>query len=156
VKIDAFSIISVNAAIDKLTNYRNKIDSTFKNEILELTKRGYEYMISIVREDTGNLKSSITWEYDESGNKGIIKVGSDYGIFVEFGTGIVGADSPHPNAENWRYDVNSHGEKGWFYFDNKQNRIRWTKGQTANAFVYQTAEYLKKEASEKIKVIING
>lgn len=155
-KIDAFSLNSVNAAIDKLINYRNRIDSTFKTEILELTKKGYDYMISIVREDTGNLKSSISWEYDEADNKGIIKVGSDYAVYVEFGTGIVGANSPHPNAENWKYDVNSHGEKGWWYYDENQNRYRWTKGQTANAFVYQTAEYLKKEASEKIKVIING
>ncbi len=83
-KIDAFSLNSVNTAINNLINYRNKIDDTFKNEILELTKKGYEYMISIVREDTGNLKSSIAWEYDEIGNKGIIKVGSDYGIFVEY------------------------------------------------------------------------
>ncbi len=155
-KIDAFSVSSVNTAIDKLISYRNKIDGTFKTEVLELTKKGYEYMISIVRENTGNLKNSISWEYDESGNKGVIKVGSDYGIFVEYGTGIVGANSPHPNAEGWKYDVNNHGEQGWWYYDENQNKYRWTKGQSANAFMYKTAEYLKKEASEKIKVIING
>ncbi len=82
--------------------------------------------------------------------------GEGASVPLAYGTGIVGANSPHPNAENWRYDVNSHGESGWWYYDENQNKYRWTKGQTANAFVYQTAEYLKKEASEKIKVIING
>ena len=38
--------------------------------------------------------------------------------YIEFGTGIVGKQSPHELAEEqgWQYDVNQHGEKGWVFY----------------------------------------
>ena len=89
----------------------------------------------------------------ENTNSGRIHVGSDYAIFVEYGTGIVGAQNPHPQpAPGWSYDVNEHGEKGWVYFDRKQNRKRWTKGEVAHAFVYRTREFMRQHAIDTLKV----
>lgn len=113
---------------------------------------GYDYMMSIVKVDTGELSSSISWDFDTKENKGTIKVGTKYAIFVEFGTDIVGAASPHPDPKNWQYDVNSHGAAGWWYYDQKQDRLRWTKGQEASAFVYKTLEFMKKEAAGILRV----
>lgn len=155
-KINAFSLDSVSSAINYLQRYRNNSEITDKSAIQELTQKGYNYMISIVREETGELKNSITWEFKTSNQKGIIKVGSDYGIFVEYGTGIVGKNSPHPNAQGWRYDVNNHGINGWWYFDDKQNRFRWTRGQSANAFIYKTVKLLENESPKGVKIKFNG
>lgn len=156
-KINAFSLNSVNSAIKKLQKHRNNFENDMKNQVLELTKKGYDFMLSVVRKDTGELKNSITWEFDEAKQKGIIKIGADYAVFVEYSTGIVGANSPHPELQEvWQYDINSHGMAGWWYFDKKQNKLRWTRGQSANAFVYKTFKFLEKEAENGMVVRMNG
>nr|DAM77426.1 MAG TPA: putative tail-component [Caudoviricetes sp.] len=155
-KVDVFDLKSINNAKDCLTKYRDSIEYQTNQTVKRLTQMGYEYMMSIVKFNSGELASSISWNFDSKQNKGIIRVGADYALFVEFGTGIVGARSPHPEPENWQYDINSHGEKGWWYFDEKQNRYRWTKGQEASAFVYRTYEFMKKEAINEVEIKISG
>lgn len=151
-KIDVFSLDSIKNAKDQLLKYRNAIKVRADLTVKQLTQLGYEYMRSIVKYDSGELLSSISWNYDKIQNEGVIEVGADYAVFVEFGTGIVGAVSPHPAPKNWQYDVNSHGDAGWWYYDQKQDRLRWTKGQAASAFVYKTLEFMKKEAAGILKV----
>jgi hypothetical protein len=156
-EVNAFDSESIERAINKLKSYQIGIGEALENHIKELTEKGFEYMISIVKIESGELKNSISWEYDKINQKGTIKVGAEYAIFVEYGTGIVGANNPHPEMkEGWKYDVNSHGMHGWWYFDEKQNRYRWTRGQKANAFVYKTAEYIKNLAGAGIQVKLNG
>ena len=155
-KINVFSLESVNSAVNKLRSYQKNLGVTANELIKKLTQQGYEYIVTIAPEDTGNLKSSITWEFDSQSQKGTIKIGTDYAVFVEYGTGIVGKNSPHPKGGNWRYDVNNHGIKGWWYFDNKQNRFRWTRGQSASAFVHKTIKFLEEEAPEGVKIKFNG
>lgn len=155
-KVDVFNLNSIKNVRDLLIKYRDDVEYQTDQTVKHLTQIGYEYMMSIVKFDSGELASSISWDFDSKQNKGTIKIGADYAIFVEFGTGIVGANSPHPEPENWQYDVNSHGENGWWYFDEKQNRLRWTKGQEASAFVYKTLEYMKKEAINGVKIKISG
>lgn len=155
-KINAFDLDSVSSAINVLKNYKQNLDTGLKTSISELTKKGYEYMISIVPEDTGNLKNSIIWKFDNINQKGTIKVGTNYALFVEYGTGIVGKNFSHPDPKNWKYDVNEHGVKGWWYFDDSQNKIRWTRGRMASAFVYKTMKFLEKEGGKGIVVKMNG
>lgn len=153
ISFNAFSASSIQAAKSQLMKYADKIDGGSREAVKKLTQIGYEYMMSIVKVGSGELAESISWEYDEATNTGRIIVGADYAIFVEYGTGIVGATHPHPElAPGWTYDVNAHGEKGWTYFDAKQNRYRWTKGEPANAFVYKTREYMKSVAGDTLRV----
>lgn len=153
ISINVFSRSSIQNAKELLMKKADKIDGGTREAVKKLTQIGYEYMMTIVKVDSGELAESISWEYDEQTNTGRIKVGSAYAIFVEYGTGIVGANNPHPEpAPGWTYDKNGHGEKGWTYFDAKQNRFRWTKGQPASAFVYRTREYMKSIAGETLKV----
>lgn len=151
-KIDVFSFNSIKNAKGLLVKYRDDIEYKTDLSVKQLTQIGYEYMMSIIKFDSGELASSISWNYDKAENKGVIKVGAEYAIFVEFGTGIVGANSPHPSTENWNYDINNHGENGWWYYDSKQDRFRWTKGQTASAFVYRTLEFMRKNAANILSV----
>ena len=66
-----------------------------------------------------------------------------WAFYVEFGTGIVGANSPHPDTSiaNWKYDINQHGDMGWYYF--KDGDWHWTKGMPSRPFMYQTSMDLR-------------
>lgn len=59
-----------------------------------------------------------------------------HATFVEFGTGIIGQNNPHEEAEERgiSYDRNSHSESGWVYF--KDGRFFRTKGQPSRPFWY--------------------
>lgn len=101
--------------------------------------------------------------------------------FLEFGTGLVGADNPHPSASElgWQYIVhpenivptngqnydsyvrpsgfNSLGEyvgmEGWYYYD-ENNELRFTSGLKAVAYIYDTIKDLdtvKKIALERVR-----
>lgn len=62
----------------------------------------------------------------------------NYAAYVEFGTGVVGAtgaQNPHASKLGWKQDVNSHGDAGWIYYDDREDRFRWTKGQQAARFM---------------------
>lgn len=63
---------------------------------------------------------------------------------VEYGTGVVGASSEgSTQAQDWEYDVNNHGEKGWYY--EKDGRIYWTKGMEGKLIYYKSSEEIKKQ-----------
>lgn len=68
--------------------------------------------------------------------------------YREFGTGIVGSQSPHVDEalakSGWQYDVNEHREKGWIY-PKKDGTFGWTKGQPAQKKFY----FASKRAREK-------
>lgn len=76
-----------------------------------------------LQEDINRFVNAITFEKIDNG-KWRISAGK-YGdeqlredmYYLEFGTGIVGASKPHPEASKngWRYDINKHGDKGWTF-----------------------------------------
>lgn len=98
---------------------------------------------------TGELMNSIEGYYSPTYNVGIIKAGAYYAAYVEFGTGVVGSQSPHPNPQGWQYDINDHGFDGWVYYDDYTGQFRWTQGFKSRPFMYNTARQLEKEC-EKI------
>lgn len=64
-----------------------------------------------------------------------------YCAYVEFGTGIVG-DGTHENPKTYQYDVNKHGDDGWWFKD-ENGTLHWTKGMKAHRFMYQaTIDYV--------------
>ena len=74
--------------------------------------------------------------------------------YKEFGTGIVGSQSPHVDdalaKSGWKYDVNKHGEKGWIY-PKEDGSFGWTKGQPAQKKFYQASQRAKEKAPEIAK-----
>lgn len=132
----------------------------FKTEFLEkcnrlievLTDRGEEVAkVQVAQLDavfTGELMNSIEGYYSPTYNVGIIKAGAYYAAYVEFGTGVVGKSSPHPNPEGWQYDVNNHGDSGWVYYDEDSGGFRWTKGFKSRPFMYNTARELERECKK--------
>ena len=98
-----------------------------------------------------------------------ITMGSEYAMFVEYGTGIVGANFSHPNLTGiaWQYDVNSHGDSGWWYptdasDPNPSKRFRegsgwwaWTAGQASRPFMYMTWKWGSQHVTQIIEKDIN-
>lgn len=68
------------------------------------------------------------------GNTAIACIRNDkeWAEFEEFGTGVIGEKFPHVSEElqkmGWKYDVNNHGEKGWWYptTESDPNPYKWT------------------------------
>ena len=75
--------------------------------------------------------------------------------YAEFGTGMIGAGSPHTlNGLGWAYDVNDHGEKGWRYIG-VTGRLVHTLGYPAfstyhNSFL-ETKDNLQTIANQTMK-----
>jgi len=82
--------------------------------------------------------------------------------FVEYGTGVKGSKSPHPNApeRGWRYDIYGHGEKGWIaprdQFDPDPDKIPlsngsgkwfWTKGKAAKPFFHKAIYNIRRSGA---------
>ncbi len=88
-----------------------------------------------IRAEAGTiLKNSATW---------YVFTGCPWAKYVEFGTGIVGSQNPHPNTSiiGWKYDINEHGENGWFYW--RDGAWHWTKGMPSRPFMFETAQQLQ-------------
>lgn len=86
-----------------------------------------------------------------------IKSTAESSMYVEYGTGIVGAEGvQNPKApSNWEPDAMGHGEEGWvFYKPSSKTRIH-TLGQEAKGFMYDTEleirATLKKDFREEFK-----
>lgn len=118
--------------------------------------------------DSGTLHNSIEGKYDTKAHSGTLSANVEYAVYVEFGTGIVGATGKsHPAAKEkgWDYDRNHHGNAGWYYPSEngkwipkegkyKGQRMAWTKGTAARPFLYSTMldleEIAKREGGQFI------
>jgi len=144
---------SIEDAIREVKEYKRELNDRVKALIRELVDKGVEIAKAQVRElgavYTGQLEESITGFFDEETGLGIIRTDCPYAIYVEFGTGVVGERNPHPEPiEGWQYDVNEHGDKGWWYFNERDQKWHWTKGMVSRPFMYNTLQLLKAEAEK--------
>ena len=70
--------------------------------------------------------------------------------FLEFGTGVVGRDNPHPEASQigWQYLMNQHKSKngnplnGWYYYDEERDEWVFTRGLKAVSYLYDTLQQM--------------
>ena len=154
-----FTLDEIDRAIKDIKKFKAEFLEKCNRLVKALTEEGAEIArIKVVALDavyTGELKNSIEGYYSPTTNVGIIKAGTYYAAYVEFGTGVVGSQSPHPNPQGWQYDVNQHGDEGWVYYDDESGKFRWTKGFKSRPFMYNTARQLEKEC-KKIAVEVFG
>ncbi len=135
---------SLRKAAAEVRAYKARIEKLAVGLAAELAAQGAQ--IALVEaadiKDTGKLLSSIVGEH--SGNYGYVKCKCGYAVYVEFGTGVVGSRKPHPDISiaGWKYDVNGHGELGWWY-RGKDGTLYWTKGFESRPFMYNTAQQLR-------------
>lgn len=140
---------SLERAEQEVKKYAMELDEKVEALIRKLAERGAMVAkIQLAALDavyTGELLSSIEGIYSEKDHVGIVRAGAPYAIFVEYGTGVIGAGSPHPKADGWQYDANGHGDKGWVYLNNRDGKYHWTRGYQSRPFMYNTARELERE-----------
>jgi phage gpG-like protein len=141
---------SINQAIKELNAYKRELSRKATLLVQRLIDAGVEIakqeVLTLGAFDSGELRDSLDGLMYTDGAHGIIFTNCGHAAFVEFGTGVVGAESPHPTMP-WQYDVNEHGEAGWVYYDEKQGRFRWTKGMPSRPYMYLTARQLEERVA---------
>ena len=153
-KIDK-KLEGINKAIDKgLEKGLRKCEIRIKSKLKD----------RMIAHDLGTSRLSETMYSRRTTNGVFIGMASKYFMYVEYGTGVIGRGSPHPDLSRvgWRYDVNEHGETGWWYpsgiDDPNPTKYRgengwwaWTRGQRSRPFMYETWKW----AMEKTPQIIS-
>jgi len=159
------SVSEINNAIQELRKYQSEITYKCRKLAERLAEEGvYIARVKIAEYDaiyTGELLESIKHEYGgviQDGAKWIIYTGCPWAPFVEFGTGIVGSQNPHPDTSlaNWKYDINEHGEAGWWYFNERDGKWHWTKGMPSRPFLYETGQELRKVIQKVAKEVFSA
>lgn len=129
---------SIDKAIKELNKYTNRLMTLSSDLIRELTDRGIEVtkrnIVTLGAVRTGELLDSVNGIFNEQERVGIIRTDAYHALYVEYGTGVTGARSPHP--EPWAYDVNQHGDTGWWYLDGHDGQYHWTKGMPSRPFFW--------------------
>lgn len=158
VRLDPHGIAN---AVAELNEYKADLERRVRFLIETLTDHGADIArAKVVEMDavySGELLGSINSYLFSFGGKpvGFIRVNAEYGMFVEFGTGIVGKTNPyHPahSAFGWEHDIHDHGNAGWFY-PGDDGKAHWTKGQPSRPFLYETAMQLKQEFPKIVKAV---
>lgn len=154
-----FDMWEINIDLEKMAKGVEQVDDfaeNFKkaltdglNEFVErIEKKYYEIGASygIPMSVLGSVRPRIVGDSIE------ITFGNQVTLFFEYGTGIKGQSNPHPKAPQagWIYDVNKHGEYGWWYpttasdpnpykYVDAQGVLRaWTKGKFSKPVFYKT------------------
>ena len=147
---------SVHQARLELERIRNNIPAAMDNARLELAQMGRDRaeMFLATSDGTSTLMGSM--KVSHGGSYTSLYTDIPWAVYIEYGTGIVGEQSPHPAPEtaNWIYDINSHGEAGWFYWI--RSGVHWTKGQIASAFLYTTGQWMVTQAPPVVGKHIKG
>lgn len=141
---------SVGRSISDLQRYRAEFIRKCNELLARLTEEGVNtaklQVAALGAIDTGELADSIEGYFSPSLRCGFVRAGAWYAIYVEYGTGVVGANAPHPNPAGWAYDVNGHGENGWVYQSDRDGKFHWTKGQPSRPFMHNTMRELERTA----------
>ena len=146
------SVSSLETLIKDLEKYQKDLDNCLISINQAIADKVYEIVMSRVpyKNSSGELMASIQKEVTKEFAR--VYTVNDHALFAEFGTGIIGADNPHPEAsvQGWTYDVNGHGEKGWFYNKGttEEPDIYWTKGYEGRQYMYRAYIDIQKELTQ--------
>ena len=176
INVNPFSKASIAQAIKQLEDYKreleelnqptNKVKTAIIDKGVDLAQQKAP---TVSREDGSMLAMPIHGTED-----GVVAGGDAY--FVEFGTGIVGEQSPHPSPEwlaalssastpyNKGYNTGKHivhgdkphpetGYPDYWVYDKGQHV---TSGIPATPFLYETPQELKENLTEIVKDALIG
>lgn len=170
INIDIMSKRSIDAAIKQLEQYTNSVEYKAKLLAEKLSERGVEIArVQIAELDAifrSELISSLHNAYEGSFKGGAVYAviaGSDHAFFVEFGTGVVGKQSPYkgklPDGVTWEYATGktihqlADGRIGWFF--PLDGEWYFTEGMPSRPFMYNTANELRKIVKEVAQEVFN-
>ena len=157
ISLNPFDPDSIDAAIRQVKSYADTVEELGPKLVKKLTEDGVEAAkesaLFMNAYDTGELVNGIVAQEREG--DGYVVATAYHSKFVEMGTGIRGKQDPNPYdyLPGWTYDVNEHGEKGWWY-PGKDGKYHWTKGMPHRPFMYQAAQKIKESVPETAKELL--
>ena len=165
IKVNPLDPDSIDKAIEEVEAYLNNIEEQAAVLVQELTQMGRIRAMDLVPIQTGEALNSITAYFDSENNRGVIQAGG-YCKYIEFGTGVLGLGSQHPSPEylaimQWAYNsgatifTTKDGREGWYY-PTDDGSWRFTQGMPSRPFMFETAQYLKKEASRVAREVFGN
>lgn len=77
-----------DSLVVELERYQKNVEKWAKKGIAKTTMKIYNTAVALAPVDLGFLKESIDFKFTNGGLTGVINVGADYAIYVEYGTGI--------------------------------------------------------------------
>ena len=158
---------SIENAIKELQDYKKEVEQKARLLVQRLTDYGAEIarikIVDMGAVYSGELLSGVDGYFSPLLNAGYVKVTSDHVAFVEFGTGVVGQQSPHTNGEYlskaaWGYATGQKifttkdGKVGWIY-PTDDGEFRFTEGMKSRPFMYQTALEIQREFPRMAKAV---
>ena len=172
ININLFDQKSIQAAVKALRDYENSLEYKCRLLAETLAEKGVEIArVQIADLDaifTSELLQSIHSEYVGSvkgGGVWAVVAGTDHAAFVEFGTGVVGKQSPYPyqlpEGVDWQYASGktirqlADGRYGWF-FPAVDGNWYFTDGMPSRPFMYLTAIELRDIVSQTAKVVFGS
>lgn len=166
--VDILSQSSIKQLQHDLEKYRDSLEYKARLLAETLAERGVEIArVQIADLDaifTGELLESIHSEYvtpQKGGAIFAVVADSGHAIYVEMGTGIVGAEHPYPGklpavyAQGKTIRQLSDGRYGWFYQD-KDGNWWFTEGMPSRPFMYNTAMELMQNVYKTAKEIFGS
>lgn len=156
-KVIKFSLTEagIDSAIAEIEAYKADLRKKCNQLIEALANDGKDiakmYVTQYGAVYTGDLLESITGFFDEKTRTGFIRTDCPHAIYVEYGTGVVGLRNKHPLKGADYYDINHHGDDGWWYMLN--DGLHWTRGMRARPFMYDTFSALSQKAQEVAKTV---
>lgn len=168
-KADIFSQSSIEKLKKELLNYQSEL----KNKTQILCHRLAELGVAVAKAEIVNLDAVMTKELFQSisarqktsvSDRVVFAVVADskHAVFVEFGTGMVGKQSPYPvpfpNDIDWQYASGEHiiqlkddGRYGWFY--NRDGRWYFTEGMPSRPFMHGASLEIQRQVVKIAKEV---
>lgn len=157
-KVDILSKSSVDKLRKDLQAYRNDLPNKARLLAQKLADKGVvgakTRIATLNAVFTGELLSSVySMNLHSSQNLAVfaVVVDSDHALFVEFGTGQKGQETPYPYpfpaGMDWEYNSGptireiAPGQYGWFY--PRDGKWYFTQGMPARPYMYETFLELK-------------
>lgn len=161
-KVDLFKKDSLSNLVSEIEKYKKTVE--YKTNLLAsiLAQSGVDIAkINVVQMNavfTTDLLNSIHVE-NASGNIFYIVADSEHAIFVEIGTGIIGAQHPYHGAlpveyAQGKYIRDFNGKYGWFYCD-RFGKWHFTEGMPSRPFMYNTTLELYKMVTKTAKKVFD-
>lgn len=184
ISMNCLSQSSIQNTIKQLRDYQNSLAYKCQMVAQKLAEKGVEIArVQIADLDAifnQDLIKSIHSEYVGSvkgGGVWAVVAGTDHAMFVEFGTGIVGKQSPYPgklpDGVTWNYasgktirqamqDISINGdtfvkagEYYWTYIGD-DGKLHITKGMPSRPFMYYTSLQLMKIVEKTVKEVFKN
>lgn len=170
--VDILSIKSIEKLKKELEKYKDGLQGKCEKLVQRLADEGVDIakteVMFLDAVFTGELMGSIhsqSGNANEHGAEMLIIADSEHAIYVEFGTGTVGASSPYPydfpEGVNWEYASGktirqiSDGRYGWFY-PADDGHWYFTEGMPSRPFMHNTVGYLEQRVFEIAREVFSS